>query len=43
MIANNLIDEYDYEDESEVANNENDSNNDCVIDKIVILCSCRFL
>ena len=43
MIANNSIDEYDYDDGSKVATNENDPNNDNVVYKIVISCFCRFL
>ena len=43
VIVNNLIDEYDYDDGSKVATNENDPNNDYVIYKIVISCFCRFL
>ena len=43
VIVNNLIDEYDYDDESNAATNENDHNDENVIYMIVILCSCRFL
>ena len=38
-----INDWYDYDDEREVAPNENDPDNENVIDKIVILCFYRFL
>ena len=36
MIVNNLFDEYDYDDESDAATNENDHNDENVIYMIVI-------
>ena len=42
MIVNNLIDEYDYDDESDAATNQNDHNDKYVIDEIVILCFVDF-
>ena len=38
-----INDGYDYDDEREVAPNENDPDNKNVIDKIVIICFYRFL
>ena len=43
QVIVNLIDEYDYDDESNAATNENDHNDENVIYMVVILCSCRFL
>ena len=43
QVIVNLIDEYDYDDESNTATNENDHNDENVIYMVVILCSCRFL